>query len=206
MQSGFLGLQSVVNNWMNCADETYDFCFNGKHFSVVSNGDGSVFGAGSNNAAKEVIDGSKISLGPMAIPEHLYNLIISVAAEGLQRNMWLGQCIPVLGLVGKLLREKESKIREGMKMMGLIDAAFYLSQFLANGVQTLVTNIFSFAALLYLPQMLVKSDWFLMFLVFWLQLWNVFQLATLFTVMFDSATFGKIGCFGLVYMTAFLLL
>jgi hypothetical protein len=37
-------------------------------------------------------------------------------------------------LVTRLAEEKESKAREGMKMMGLSDASYYASQFVFNGL------------------------------------------------------------------------
>ena len=36
-------------------------------------------------------------------------------------QMWLGTVPSVISLTGKILKEKESKIREGMRQMGLKD-------------------------------------------------------------------------------------
>ena len=38
--------------------------------------------------------------------------------------------------LSQILKEKESKIREGMRQMGLKDSAFYLSMFLSNMFET----------------------------------------------------------------------
>ena len=51
-------------------------------------------------------------------------------------QMWLGTVPSVISLTGKILKEKESKIREGMRQMGLLDSAFYLAQFLTNSWET----------------------------------------------------------------------
>ena len=41
--------------------------------------------------------------------------------------------LPLYYLVTRLAEEKESKAREGMKMMGLSDKTYYLGWFLFNG-------------------------------------------------------------------------
>jgi len=47
--------------------------------------------------------------------------------------------IPFYYLTSKIAAEKESKAREGMKMMGLTDSTYYLSWFIVYAVIALVT-------------------------------------------------------------------
>jgi hypothetical protein len=47
--------------------------------------------------------------------------------------------IPFYYLTSKIAAEKESKAREGMKMMGLTDSTYYLSWFIVYSVIALVT-------------------------------------------------------------------
>ena len=49
--------------------------------------------------------------------------------------------LPLYYLVTKLAEEKESKIRESMKMMGLSDRSYYKAWFLFNGFIGLIISL-----------------------------------------------------------------
>ena len=49
--------------------------------------------------------------------------------------------LPLYYLVTRLSEEKESKAREGMKMMGLADETYYKSWFAFNCCVTLATSV-----------------------------------------------------------------
>ncbi len=49
--------------------------------------------------------------------------------------------IPIFYITGKLAEEKESKAREGMKMMGLNDATYYCSWIIIFTIIMLYTSI-----------------------------------------------------------------
>lgn len=72
-----------------------------------------------------------IAYMPMKTPE--YESIEPMAVEGLSQNFpfffMFTFLIPLYYIVSKLAEEKESKSREGMKMMGLKDDAYFLSWF-----------------------------------------------------------------------------
>lgn len=60
--------------------------------------------------------------------------------------------IPFFYLVGKIASEKESKAREGMKMMGLEDGSYYISWFIVfstivGGMSLIVTVVLAIGAL-----------------------------------------------------------
>ena len=68
---------------------------------------------------------------PIKVPE--YNNLDPLATASLTQNFpfffMFTFLIPLYYLVSKLAEEKESKAREGMKMMGLKDFTYYLSWF-----------------------------------------------------------------------------
>lgn len=49
--------------------------------------------------------------------------------------------IPFYYLTSKISSEKESKAKEGMKMMGLSDDTYYLAWFIVYGMITLLTSV-----------------------------------------------------------------
>ena len=49
--------------------------------------------------------------------------------------------IPYFYLIARIASEKESKAKEGMKMMGLHDATYYLAWFILYMVISIVTSI-----------------------------------------------------------------
>jgi len=55
--------------------------------------------------------------------------------------------IPYLYFIQKIAAEKESKAREGMKMMGLTDSTYYLAWFIVYFVISVVSSLLATAAL-----------------------------------------------------------
>jgi len=51
--------------------------------------------------------------------------------------------IPYLYFIQKIAAEKESKAREGMKMMGLNDSTYYLAWFIVYAVISFVSSLLS---------------------------------------------------------------
>lgn len=89
-----------------------------------------------------------------------------------------------------LITEKEKKIKEGMKMMGLTDFAFYLSWIIYY------TVIYSVIAGLWTLIMLVlwkSSTGILVFVWYWLYCMTLVPLALLVCVFFSKARIGIIA-------------
>ena len=73
------------------------------------------------------------------------NLDALTGQNGLNTNLPLFYLIifliPIFYITGKLAEEKESKAREGMKMMGLKDATYYFSWIVLYTLIIFVTSI-----------------------------------------------------------------
>ena len=99
-----------------------------------------------------------------------------------------------LSIVRGILKEKESKAREGMRMMGMSDSSFYLSWII---YYLLVTFVISLICNLILKASIFKhSDYFLMFLVHW-----IYGISLIFQGIFVTSFFtnSKMGVvFGIV--------
>lgn len=92
---------------------------------------------------------------------------IALYLQGQTNNfLVLPLILPFLRLIYRLLYEKERKIREGMKMMGMGNAAFYASW----GVTYLLiyTAICLVNASILKATVFLYSSWFLIFLFLWL--------------------------------------
>jgi hypothetical protein len=128
-----------------------------------------------------------LSWGSIGIPENLFNPVIFLY-ETMQRNMWLGMIPPILSVSGKLLKEKEMRIREGMRQMGLLDSAFYLAMFLTNLVETgMFAGCSTFCLAVLTPNFFVASNVFIIFLNFWFISLGTYVMATLLTLFFTSS-------------------
>ena len=53
-----------------------------------------------------------------------------------------------------------------------------------------------------MPMLVTYSNYFVLYLVFWLTLFNVLMLGTLLTVLFSTSTFGKIVIFAVINATS----
>ena len=104
-------------------------------------------------------------------------------------------------LVG-LVTEKEKKIKEGMKMMGLRTAAFWLSWFITYAltllVTTIVVTIISSVANLY-----KLANPFIIFLLIFLYGLSVITFSFMLTPFFNKATVaGAVGSLATIAFTA----
>jgi len=73
--------------------------------------------------------------------------------------------VPFMRNVYRLLFEKEKKIREGMKMMGMTNTSFYSSWVITYAI--IYAFISLIMTLILKAQIFVKSNFFLIFLVIW---------------------------------------
>jgi len=188
-RSGFLGLQNVVNDFLSC-DSDAKFCFLGSNFRIADVG------------KKPHLD--LVAMNNFGIPKFWRNARLMALFgddDGVSESVFFGLCIPILILVGRILREKELKIREGMKVMGLHDLAYYTAV-------TLFHSIFSFFAAIPLmfvfsvmPDFQKYSGGGFLFWFFWVNGLHCLQLALFLTSFFNNATFGKIACMGVVSLS-----
>ena len=82
------------------------------------------------------MDSDGIAFGPNALPRNFYNFYMANLWDFFCDQTWLGFTPSVISLSGKLLKEKEAKLKEGMRQMGLKDSAFYFAQFVTNFWET----------------------------------------------------------------------
>eukprot|EP00391_Amoebophrya_sp_Ameob2_P006708 CAMPEP_0178983870 /NCGR_PEP_ID=MMETSP0795-20121207/1298_1 /TAXON_ID=88552 /ORGANISM="Amoebophrya sp., Strain Ameob2" /LENGTH=2833 /DNA_ID=CAMNT_0020674687 /DNA_START=350 /DNA_END=8852 /DNA_ORIENTATION=+ len=188
--SGFLGTQAIVNDFLQSRS--------GGAGGVV----GSVLGnaAGSSSTTPSFVS-QNVSLVSFGRPKHQRNAVLEFSSENLWSNLWIAFCFPVLVVAGKILREKETKIRDGMRMMGLRDAAFYLEDFVFNAFLSVPIALVSAVTLYNMPDMVIYSNVGLLFLLFFLCQWHTLSFAVFLTSFFSTSLFGKIVCFGLVNMS-----
>ena len=140
----------------------------------------------------------------MGIPAHWKNpklgAIMSPESD-VSGNLFFGFCIPLLSLIGQMLKEKETKIREGMFMMGLQRSAFYLATILSLTLFAFIMALFITLILFVLPDVTRASSFFLMFWYHWMILLNIFLMATSLTAYFQQEVLGKIAIFGCLILT-----
>ncbi|CAD7964725.1 unnamed protein product [Amoebophrya sp. A120] len=191
-RSGFLGLQNVVNDFLSCASDSLN-CFLGtNHFTIPV----------TTPSKKPDVD--NIALINFGLPKFWNNArLVAVLGENddMADSVFFGLCIPILPLIGRILREKELKIREGMKIMGLYDLSYYFA------VSIFHTIFGFFVACILMLVWAVLPDWQKysgggwLFWFFWVSSVHCTQFALFLTTFFSNATFGKIACTGIVSLS-----
>ena len=100
-------------------------------------------------------------------------------------------------LLVNLVTEKEKKIKEGMKMMGLSDMAFWLSWFITYGIIMLVTVLIT--AVISVLAILPNSNFFIVFIMYLGYGLSVISFSFMLTPFFNKAVVaGAIGSFSSV--------
>ena len=74
--------------------------------------------------------------------------------------------MPILRMIMRIVSEKNTKIREVMRMMGLSDTTYWLSWFFFYAI--IVTIISLVSTILICSKVFPNSNWGLIFLFFWL--------------------------------------
>lgn len=120
----------------------------------------------------------------MMVAEHYDNPLV----EPLKSNMGVYIVLPMILLYLRmtygLLIEKEKKIREGMKVMGMSDASFYVSWIIYYLIIYTLASILVASALK--GSIYYSSDWFILFI------WHfLFGVALIFQSLFVSTFFTK---------------
>ena len=134
--------------------------------------------------------GIDITVAPMRVEEHEYDELVNSVGAGLPAFVIMPLLVPFARLVYFLLTEKEMKIKETMKIMGLGDAAYYLSWILQYMV------VYAIIALLVCLELritvCIHSNFLTLFI--WHFLYGMTYIGTAFLVsaFFDSAKIGII--------------
>jgi ABC-type multidrug transport system ATPase subunit len=188
--SGFLGVQSVVNDFLRCGAGSTDSskCYGETGLKVKAD-------------AEYAVSPNDIALGSFGTPKWRMNLgLLLTGAFDFWGFIWMGVCIVLLPLMGRILIEKETKIREGMKMMGCRDSAFYLSTYLYHGFFSFGVSGFCVLVLFSIPDLITYSDPILVWFILWVVTWAAINQATAFTAFFNNSTMGKLAILGLMLM------
>jgi ATP-binding cassette, subfamily A (ABC1), member 3 len=108
---------------------------------------------------------------------------------------------PLYRFVSNSVTEKETKIREAMKIMGLTDAPYWLSWFT---YYTIVNTILCVAMLLIMLGIYEYSNYFLLFMYLWLYGMTMFSYGVFVSAFFSSGKTAAIVATMLFYLTSFI--
>jgi len=109
--------------------------------------------------------------------------------------------LPYLRFMNGILTEKEKKIREGMRIMGLKNRAFYLSWFITYFI---VFTIISILCSIVLNILFKLSSWGLIFLWHWEYSMTLMAMGFLITTFFSKAKVGNVAGFVIALFFGFL--
>jgi len=108
--------------------------------------------------------------------------------------------LPYLRFMNGILTEKEKKIREGMKIMGLQNSAFYLSWFITYFIIFTITSIL---VAIPLKALMKNSSWGLIFLWHWEFSMTLMAMGFLISVFFSNAKVGNVAGFVIALFCSF---
>lgn len=74
--------------------------------------------------------------------------------------------LPLIRMVNYIMTEKEKRVKEGMKIMGMKGSAFYYSWFLTYLIKNTIISIF--VSLILKAVLFSYSNWFFIFLWHWM--------------------------------------
>jgi len=109
--------------------------------------------------------------------------------------------LPYLRFMNGILTEKEKKIREGMKIMGLRNSAFYAAWFITYFI---IFTIASVLVAIALKGVFTKASWVLIFLWHWEFSMTLMALGYLITTFFSKAKVGNVAGFVVALFLSFI--
>lgn len=104
-------------------------------------------------------------------------------------------------MVTKLAEEKESKIRESMKMMGLSDQSYYMAWFLFNGFIGLIIS--TTIQLILTTDVFWMSDWYVIFAMSFIYNLNIFGISFTLTSLIPNKK-GSATAASIVHLASFI--
>jgi len=144
----------------------------------------------------------KPKFASVTVPEHTLDTIARDLRGATQYLLTLPMLLPFLRMVNLLLKEKEKRIREGMKMMGLQNNAWYLSWFIHYFI---IFTLISLVVSLELINFFFKNtSWIFVFLWHWLFSMATMSLGFFVSVFFTRAKVGNVVAFVIYFALGFL--
>lgn len=110
--------------------------------------------------------------------------------------------IPFFYITSKISSEKESKSKEGMKMMGLNDSTYYLAWFILFSLISFVTSIIVSA--ITCIQLFKNINFFIIFMFLIFYSWTLLGLAFIIVAFLPNKRSSAIAAVLLNFMTFFL--
>jgi len=95
-------------------------------------------------------------------------------------------------MVSRIVREKEKRIKEGMKIMGMRNSAFYCSWFITYFIIFTLASILSSLAFM---TFFTHSGWFWIFLWYWETTMGLLAMGIFITVLFSKARVANVTAF-----------
>mmetsp|Transcript_6172 Transcript_6172/g.5545 ORF Transcript_6172/g.5545 Transcript_6172/m.5545 type:complete len:470 (+) Transcript_6172:784-2193(+) len=120
----------------------------------------------------------------------------------MQTLIGLPMLLPYLRFITAMLREKEKRIREGMKMMGLNNGAFYLSWLITYFIILTITSLL--VSIVLAGAFFTNSSWGLLFTWHWTFSLAILGLGFLCQVFFSKAKSGTVFGFVIFFLLGFL--
>jgi len=105
--------------------------------------------------------------------------------------------LPFLRLSYGLMIEKEKKIREGMKIMGMKNSAFYFSWIIYYGFIFTIISLLN--AGIMKGSIFKNSDYSLLFFWYWIFCWSLIFQAIFISAFFSKAKVGNICAMVLIF-------
>lgn len=99
--------------------------------------------------------------------------------------LFISSLIPVVRLISRVVTDKESRMREAMSMMGLTDTAFWLSWIITYTIIYFIIAVFS--TIITSWSLFPFSNWFLVFIMFFLYGLSCMAFSCLISVFFSRA-------------------
>lgn len=224
--SGTLGLEVVVNEFLNCnyytalvngnsSSVTKDprlaardlHCLNSTSLNLVpqeTRNSKQNFSTAPTRPLPLPLDMSHLFLTGFPLPRQLSNPALVYTSPHLKDQLWFGFCVPLLFASGHILKEKELRIRHGMRLIGLLDGAFYASILLFHTLWAGLICVFVTVSFFLLPNLVIFSSFFTLHLYLSLTLLSTLQLASCLTSFLSKANFGRIVVFAVVYASSLL--
>ena len=142
-----------------------------------------------------------MAVAPMKSNKYVKDDFGEVIQQTLPFFLLLMYLVPVFRLISRIVSEKETKAREGMKMMGLTDFPYWLSWFV---YYFLIMTIISLVSLLLVARNVFEfSNKGFIFLFFWLYGASLFGFSLLISSMFSRARVASISGTLLYFISSF---
>mmetsp|Transcript_8335 Transcript_8335/g.20560 ORF Transcript_8335/g.20560 Transcript_8335/m.20560 type:complete len:2192 (-) Transcript_8335:64-6639(-) len=139
---------------------------------------------------------------PFPIPEYRQNSYLEALAETLPLALFIGFMGTVGLTTGHLIRERELRLKESMRMMGLSDSAFYASWYLVYIVQWFLMSLLITACKFVF--LLKFSNFILIWMFYWVFGMAITTMSFFVSTVFRSELMGSLLSCVFFFMTMFI--